>query len=178
MKTVKIVLIFVVLAFIFSAPWASMATVVGGGYAWQFLGNTHLEQYEMIVREPLPYKVVINKDGLLVSSVVEAAFALIREVNVTHSEVGRFFLMPQLDCRLSDRIQFFGGIGGGFMGGGIDFTKHDLGGPFFLASKLGARFPLGERWSVEYVYYHQSNAGLYDHNASLNMLQLAFSYTF
>ena len=86
--------------------------------------------------------------------------------------------MPQLVLRQSDRIHYFVGFGAGLMGGSGEFTKHGLGGPFFLASKLGIRFPLGENFGVESAYYHQSNAGIYDRNASLNMLQLAIYCVF
>jgi len=64
------------------------------------------------------------------------------------------------------------------MAGETKFTKHDLGGPFFLASKLGLRLLIGKGWGLEYIYYHQSNAGIYEHNASLNMLQAAIFSTF
>jgi len=31
-------------------------------------------------------------------------------------------------------------------------------------------------WGLEMLYYHQSNGGLYEHNASLNMQMVGFYY--
>ncbi|MBU1567928.1 MAG: acyloxyacyl hydrolase [Proteobacteria bacterium] len=177
MNTVNALLISAVFFSIFVMPPASKATQAGGGYSRQLLGNTGLEQYEMFVREPLSYHTILG-DAFQVSSVVEIGMAVIRETHVEHSEIGRFFIMPQLVLRPYNRIHYFFGLGAGFMGGEAEFTRHDLGGAFFLASKLGIRFLFGEGWGVECVYYHQSNAGIYNHNASLNMQQLAMFYTF
>jgi hypothetical protein len=177
MNTLNGLLLSVVLLLIVLAPPVSTATQTGGGYGRQLLGNTDLEQYEIVVREPLPYKMILG-DTCLVSSDVEIGMAIIRDSGDDPSEVGRFLFMPQLGVRPYDRVQFVIGLGTGFMGGETKFTKHDLGGPFFLASKLGLRFFFGEGWGVEYVYYHQSNAGIYENNASLNMQQLALFSTF
>jgi hypothetical protein len=177
MKTQNGLFFSVVFVLIFLAPPVSTATQTGGGYGRQVIGNTDVEQYEIFIREPLPYKTMLG-DTWLVSSDVEIGMAMIRESGVDHSEIGRVSLMPQLVVSPYDRIQFVFGLGAGFMGGDTEFTKHDLGGPFFLASKLGLRFFFGEGWGVEYVYYHQSNAGIYENNASLNMQQLALFYTF
>jgi hypothetical protein len=172
MHAVKILWRSVFLLLILVTPATSMATEVGGGYSRQLLGNIGLEQYEIFVREPLAYKTSLS-DGLQLSSAVEFAMAIIREDDVAHSEVGRFFLMPQLVLKPNDRMHFFAGLGAGFMGGDGEFTKHNLGGSFFLASKLGMRIFFSKDWGLEYGYYHQSNGGMYDYNASLNMLQLA-----
>lgn len=177
MNTIKCLFISAVFFLIFLTPAASKATQAGGGYSRQFLGNSGLEQYEMFVREPLPYQTILG-DDFPISTIIEIGMAIIRETHVEHSEVGRFSLMPELVLSPYGRIHCFAGLGAGFMGGETEFTKHDLGGPLFLASKLGMRFLLGEGWGVEYVYYHQSNAGIYEHNASLNMQQLAMFYTF
>ena len=177
MNTVKGLLLFVVLGLIFLAPLVAGATQAGGSYSRQFLGNSDIEQYEIFAREPLPYKTILG-ENCLVSADVEIGMAIIRDSGIDHSEIGRFSLMPQLVVRPSDSVHFFIGLGTGLMGGETEFAKHDLGGPFFLASKLGLRFFLGESWGVEYAYYHQSNAGIYEHNASLNMQQLAMFYTF
>jgi hypothetical protein len=75
-------------------------------------------------------------------------------------------------------VNFIIGLGTGFMVGETEFTDHNLGGAFLLNSKLGVQLLLGEHWGLEYVFYHQSNAGIYNYNASLNMHQLAFAYNF
>ena len=163
--------------FLVSIPFVAAATEFGAGYGRQFLGNTALQQYEMFVREPLFSKT--NLGGLFqVSSQVEVGLAIIHEQGVEYSEVGRFSCIPEVIFRPHNRIHSFVGLGGGFMGGDTEFTRHDLGGPFFLASKVGVRLLLGVEWGVEYVYYHQSNAGIYEHNASFNMQQLAVFCSF
>ena len=159
------------------APVIVMATEVGGGYSRQLVENTGLEQYELFVREPLPYKTIVG-DTLPVFSALEIAAGLIRDANDDHFGIGKFSVMPQVVLEPNDRIHYFFGLGAGLMAGDTKFSRHDLGGPFFLASKLGMRFFLGEGWGLEASYYHQSNAGIYDHNASLNMLQMAFVYDF
>jgi hypothetical protein len=177
MNTVKVLLVSVVLSLIFLAPQAAKATETGGGYSRQFLGNSDIEQYELFVREPLPYKAILG-DICLVSSDVEIGMAIIRDSHVDNSEVGRFSFMPQVVLRPFDWVQFLIGLGTGFMGGETELPKHNLGGPFFLASKLGLRVLFRESWGVEYAYYHQSNAGIYEQNSSLNMQQLAMFFTF
>ena len=64
------------------------------------------------------------------------------------------------------------------MTGDTEFTDQNLGGEFFWSSKLGLQLLLGSRFGIEYSYYHQSNAGIYEYNASLNMHQLALTLRF
>jgi Lipid A 3-O-deacylase (PagL) len=177
MNTIKSSLISAAFVLMLLTPATSKATQVGGGYSRQFQGTNNLEQYEMFVREPLSYQTTLG-DSFQISTIVEIGMAIIRETHVEHSEIGRFSLMPQLVLSPHGRLNCFVGLGAGFMGGEADFDRHILGGPLFLASKVGVRLLLGEDWGLEYVYYHQSNAGIYEHNASLNMQQLAIFYAF
>ena len=177
MTSIKHLLGFVIFCLFLCQPPVVAATEAGGGYARQLWGSTDLLQYEMFVREPLPYKTILA-DTSLVSSVVELGIGIIRESQVEHSEVGKVSVMPELVLKPYDRIHYLVGLGTGFMAGETKFTKHDLGGSFFLAAKLGLRLLIGEGWGLEYIYYHQSNAGIYENNASLNMLQVAIFFTF
>lgn len=177
MNKVKALLVLVILTLIFLSSQISMATQMGGGYGRQILGNTNLEQYEMFVREPLSYKTMIG-DHYVITSDIEIGVATIREIDDADSGIGRFSVMPQLSLSPFDRMQCLVGLGTGFMVGDTEFTKHNLGGPLFLAAKLGLRFFFTEDWGLEYVYYHQSNAEIYHYNASLNMQHLAIFYTF
>ncbi|MDK9708146.1 MAG: acyloxyacyl hydrolase [Desulforhopalus sp.] len=184
--------VIVCLSFLTLAP-SAMALEMGGGYSRQLLNNTAIEQYEMVVRQPLAYKAELSGwsdqtkrmplrmvfgGELRISSVVEMAMAVIREADTAHPAVGKFTIMPQLVLRPHNRLHWFFGLGAGLMGGDTAFTEHDLGGNFFLASKIGTRLLLGDNWGSELVYYHQSNGGIYDHNASLNMCQFALFYRF
>jgi hypothetical protein len=136
-----------------------------------------LEQYEVFWRQPLPYKTTLG-DNWNISTDIELGAALIRESDSDNDGTGRFSLMPQVSLSPHDMVNLIFGFGAGFMVGETDFTDHNLGGAFFVNSKLGAQLLLGNHWGLEYVYYHQSNGGIYEHNASLNMHQFAISYNF
>lgn len=148
---------------------------IGGSIGLQLLGNTDLVQYEMDIRQPLPHSTTLG-GRVKVTSAVEVSLGLARENDVAHSGIGRFALIPELIAELHPRLEILGGIGAGFMGGDGEFTKHNLGGPFFFASKFGLRLPVTPSWGVTLLYYHQSNGGLYEHNSSLNMQMVGFYY--
>ncbi len=139
---------------------AGMSTQLGGGYGKQFRSNKDLEQYEFFWRQPLSYKTTLG-DYWNVTTDLELSAALLRESGSDNSETARFSLMPQVILSPHDMVNFIVGFGAGFMTGETEFTDHNLGGPFLLASKLGVQFLLGEHWGLECVYYHQSNAGIY-----------------
>lgn len=155
----------------------AISTEIGGGYGKELRGNTDLEQYEIYVREPLSYEKELDS-GLKLLSAVEISMAMIRERDGDNDGTARFSAMPQVILNPHPNINCIFGLGTGFMVGETEFTKHDLGGKLFFASKVGIQFLLGQHWSAGYFYYHQSNGGIYDHNASLNMHQLALSYAF
>jgi hypothetical protein len=170
------------IATLMAASMANVATSgmargseVGGSIGLQLLGNTDLVQYEMEIRQPLPFSTTLGS-RLKVTSAVEMSLGLAREKGVAHSEIGRFALIPELIAEMHPCLQILAGIGAGFMGGDGEFTQHDLGGPFFFASKFGLRLPVTPSWGVALLYYHQSNGGLYEHNASLNMQMAGFYY--
>jgi len=178
MNTSKILpLAFLLLLISAASSFAEMSTQLGVGYGTQFRNNEDLEQYEVFWRQPLPYKTSLG-DTWNVTTDLELSAALLRESGSGHTGTGRFSLMPQVILSPHEMVNFIIGFGPGFMVGQTEFDDHDLGGAFLLSSKLGVQFVLGEHWGLEYVYYHQSNAGIYDHNASLNMHQLAFAYNF
>lgn len=148
---------------------------IGGNFGLQLVGNTDLVQYEMDIRQPLPFSTTLG-GRVKVTSAVEVSLGLARENDVAHSELGRFALIPELIAELHPRLEILAGIGAGFMGGDGEFTKHNLGGSFFFASKFGLRLPVTPSWGVALLYYHQSNGGLYEHNASLNMQMVGIYY--
>lgn len=150
---------------------------LGLDYGKEFRGNTDLQQYEVYLRQPLPYKKQTDS-GLAISSALEFGVAFLQESGSDNDPAGRFSLMPQLFLSPHENITCVVGFGAGFMVGNTEFTEHNLGGEFLLASKLGLQFLLGQGWNVGYFFYHQSNAGIYEYNASLNMHSLTFSYSF
>lgn len=165
------------LAVVVSPVFAGISGQLGVGYGMQFLGNTDLEQFELFWRQPLPYSTTLA-DTWKISTDLELSGALLQENGGGSSDTGRISLMPQLHISPHEMINFIVGFGAGYMVGETEFDDHNLGGSFMLSSKLGVQLLLGGHWGLEYVYYHQSNAGLYDYNASLNMHQLALSYNF
>ena len=161
MNTSKILSLALLLLFVSAASsFAEMSTQLGVGYGTQFKDNKDLEHYEVFWRQPLPYKTILGETWSVTTD-LELSAALLRESGSGHTGTGRFSLMPQVILSPHEMVNFIIGFGAGFMAG-----------------KLGVQFVLGEHWGLEYVYYHQSNAGIYDHNASLNMHQLAFAYNF
>jgi hypothetical protein len=178
MNTVKI--LFFSFVFIVAGQSSGMAGVssqLGASYGKAFRGNQDLAQYEIFWRQPLPYQTTLG-DNWNISTNVELAAALITESGSGHTGTGRFSLMPQVIVSPHEMIHFIFGFGAGYMVGPTEFTNHDLGGNFLLNSKVGLQLLFGDHWGVEYVFYHQSNAGIYDHNASLNMNQLTLVYNF
>ncbi len=150
---------------------------IGGTYGREFLHNTDVEQYELFVRAPLPYQKQTDS-GLKIATAVEIGAATIRERSGDTDSAGRFSVMPQVSLSPHQNLNFFVGLGAGFMVGNTEFTDQNLGGEFLLASKLGLEILLGDHFKIGYSYYHQSNAGIYEYNSSLNMHQLALSCSF
>lgn len=160
-----------------SSSLAGMLNQLGVGYGQELRGDLDLTQYEIFWRKPLSYQTTLG-DNWNVSTTIELGLGLIWESGSDNDGTARFSVMPQLILSPHDRVIFIIGIGAGFMAGETDFKDHNLGGSFLLNSKVGVQVLLGEHWGLEYVFYHQSNAGIYDYNASLNMHQLAFAYNF
>lgn len=160
-----------------SASIAAESPQLGIGYGRQFLDNKDLAQYEVFWRQPLSFQTTLG-DNWNVTTAIELGMGLIDESGSDNSATAKFFIMPQVILSPLDMVDFIFGFGAGYMAGETEFTDHDLGGSFFLASKVGIQFSLGRRWGMECLYYHQSNAGIYDHNASLNMFQVGLAYSF
>ena len=160
---------------------ASVASAASGqlglGYGQEFRGNTDISQVELFYRMPLSYQKDLG-DVWKLSTALEFGGAVIDDSDSETSSTGRLSLMPQMMLSPGDAVHFIIGIGPGFMMGETEFNDHNLGGPFFLSSKLGLLLVFGEHFGLEYNFYHQSNAGIYDYNASLNMHHVALSYRF
>lgn len=174
-KTVSFFLVLIITGA--SSSFAGMASQAGVGYGMEFRHNKELEQYEVFWRQPLAYETSLG-DTWHVATGIELGAALIRESGSDNSSTGRFSVMPQVILSPHDMVNFIVGFGAGFMAGETEFTDNDLGGAFLLNSKVGVQLLLGVHWGLEYVFYHQSNAGIYDNNIGLNMHQFAVSYNF
>ena len=177
MRTGKTLLWLVVGSGLISLSGTASAMQTGFGYGLDTRSSTSLEQYELVVRQALSYTAQLG-DIFEVSTAVEYGAALIHYKGPDDAVTGRFSAMPMVILSPHKNINIYGGVGAGFMVGQTKFGDHDLSGPFLFNGKLGLQSLLGESWGIEYTFYHQSNAHLYDNNDSLNMHQLAVSYRF
>jgi hypothetical protein len=159
------------------SSFAEMSSQVGVGYGKELQANENLAQYEVFWRQPLPYKTTLG-DSWSLATDMEMAAALLREEGSDNDEAGRFSVMPRVIFSPHAMINFIVGLGAGFMVGETEFTDQNLGGSFLFNAKVGAQLVLGEHWGLEYVFYHQSNADIYDHNIGLNMHHFALLYIF
>ncbi|WP_163340727.1 acyloxyacyl hydrolase [Desulfopila sp. IMCC35008] len=75
------------------------------------------------------------------------------------------------------KIHLLAGLGAGLMSEDT-FGEYDLGGSFFFLGTLGFRINLKEHILLGFRYLHQSNAGIYDNNDSLNMNQIELVWEF
>lgn len=150
---------------------------LGAGFGKEFRGNTDIEQFEGFLRLPLPYATEWGEWDFATG--LELAGALIREnSDADVDDAGRFSLMPYFTLSPNEVFHLHAGLGAGFMTGNTEFTDHNLGGSFCLVSKFGFELVLSDTIGLEYTFYHQSNAGIYDYNASLNMNQVALTVHF
>lgn len=178
MNLLKSVIIVCTVSLLTGASVVSAASgQLGVGYGSEFRGNTDISQIEVFYRMPLTSQKNLG-DVWKLSTVLEFGGAVIDDSDDETSSTGRLSLMPQMVLSPNDAVHFILGLGTGFMMGETEFYDHNLGGPFFLSSKAGLLLNIGEHFGVEYNFYHQSNAGIYDYNASLNMHHVALSYRF
>lgn len=171
----------IVLLFIVPQAYGAAAPTpfgqLGLGYGGEIREAKDIFQIELFWRQPLAYeKQFIN--GWHMRTGLEAGAAWVDEEGMGRSPVGRFSLMGELFFSSTKEVDFIVGFGPGFMVGDTEFTAQDLGGWFCLVSKIGFQFHFGDKWVLDYVFFHQSNAGIYEHNASLNMIQASISYRF
>lgn len=149
---------------------------VGVGFVKQFDDDTDIYQIEGFYRHNLPYSAQFANEWSL-NVKLELAAAYFWQSNDSDYQTGRFSIMPQLFLERGI-FDLFCGFGTGFMVGDTEYPDHDLGGHFLLNSKVGMALDFTRDFGLEAVYYHQSNAGIYDHNASLNMLSLTLLWHF
>lgn len=154
---------------------ATDSLTMGAGF--NFRGNTSLRQLTVGLNHELPMTTEGQGWRIRYSVELEGADIIGDGVDGDTRQTFRLSLMPQAHLWLGEMVRLTAGLGAGFMAGEVEFEDHDLGGPFLLNSKLGAELVMGS-WSVGYTFYHQSNAGIYDNNASLNMNCVGVSFHF
>lgn len=176
MKRLQVVLVALFILLCATVNIASAKLQLGAGYGREFRGNTELEQFEAFLRLPVPYSTQWGEWD--VDTGLELAGAAIHERGADNDDTGRFSLMPYMTLSPNKVIRLMAGIGAGFMAGETDFTDHNLGGSFCFVSKFGVQLVISDLVGLEYTFFHQSNGGIYDYNASLNMNQIALTFHF
>lgn len=148
---------------------------LGISYARQERSDIDLYHFELYWRKQLP----LNKSwgDWKVKTKLEFATAYMSEENNNDTETVRLSLMPQLIFQYG-AVGFVAGFGCGVMLGDTEYPDHDLGGRFLLNSKLAMQYAFTEKFGGEFGYYHQSNARIYNHNASLNMAFVSLAWYF
>lgn len=139
---------------------------LGIGYGRQVRGDIDLNQIEIYWRQQL----LLDRQWgeWQVRSALEFAAAYFADEDDSSVETSRFSIMPQLFFE-HGRFAFIAGLGVGVMAGDTEYPHHNLGGSFLLNSKLALQCAVTDNYSLELGFYHQSNAGIYEYNASLNM---------
>jgi hypothetical protein len=121
---------------------ATTLSQLGLGYGKEFRGNKDISQFELFYRHPLSYQKKLG-DVWNLSTDLEFGGAIIDQKDSENSATGRLSLMPQMMLSPNDAIHFIFGIGAGFMMGETEFNDHNLGGPFFISSKVGFQLIFG-----------------------------------
>lgn len=170
-RVVLPVLALLLVAGISQAQLASVGLRYGHGF-----GGEDFDQYDLSVSMALPWQRSYDSGWLLHADVE----GLIGVLTLDGDTAVKPSIMPSLILTSpGKRIDFLAGLGFGVMLGDTEFSDdHDLGGPFFLQGQVGFRVHLTDKFFTGYRYYHQSNAGIYSSNDSVNLHQVEIGYRF
>lgn len=138
--------------------------------------GTDFDQYDLSATMDLPWQKKCAGDWLLHAD-VEGILSLLTWSGDTAVKPS---IMPNLIISTPEGlIDFIAGLGLGVMLGDTEFDgDHDLGGAFFFQGQAGFRVNVTDTIFVGYRYYHQSNAGLYNSNDSVNLNQIEVGWKF
>jgi hypothetical protein len=120
-NTYPLLLLPMLFCFSHQSAFADILSQFGFGYGREFRNNTDIEQYELFLREPLPYTNTLGNTNVFTS--IEFGLALIRDSAASISGTTRFSIMPQVIFCPYEKFRFITGIGAGFMVGETDFFK-------------------------------------------------------
>jgi len=148
---------------------------VGFRYGHGFDGK-EFDQFDLFLTMDLPWQKTFD-GGWMLRSNIEGILGVLTWDGDTAVKPS---IMPNLVLTTpGKKVDFIAGLGLGVMIGDTEFDDdHDLGGAFFLQGQAGFRVHLTERFFLGYRYYHQSNAGIYDNNNSVNLNQIELGYRF
>ncbi len=148
---------------------------VGVRYGQGFRG-TDFDQYDISATMDLPWQKECPYNWLLHSD-IEGILSVLTWDGDTAVKPS---VMPNLILSTpGGMVDFIAGLGLGVMFGDTEFDgDHDLGGAFFFQGQAGFRVNVTDNVFVGYRYYHQSNAGIYNSNDSVNLNQVEIGWKF
>lgn len=141
--------------------------------------DTDFYQYDLFVSMGLPWQTEVPW-GWVLRSEVDGLLSVLTWDGDTAVKPS---IMPNLVLSSPGRrVDLIAGLGAGYMFGETDFgdisDQQNLGGPFFLQGQVGFRLNVTDGIFLGYRFYHQSNAGLYTENDSVNINQLEFGWNY
>lgn len=157
-----------------SGAWAE-TTSVGLRYGKGFRG-TDFDQYDLVVSRDFSWQKSCPY-GWRMRSDIEGILSVLTWDGDTAIKPS---VMPNLILSSpGKKVDLIAGIGLGVMIGDTEFSDdHDLGGAFFFQGQAGFRVSITENIFLGYRYFHQSNADIYDRNASINLNQVEIGWKF
>ena len=167
---------------ILSLPVFSVASTVdqpkiGAGISRELREIRDLQLYEIFYLQPFFQPDSPISDSLKLSTQMEYSLGFLKDTSPGGDSTMRFAIMPRLLFTPSQYFDLIIGFGAGYMSGETEYPRHNLGGSFFFQSKVGISIHVSKKLSLGYLFFHQSNAGLYSYNASLNTFHMEITYS-
>ncbi len=176
MRTAILFFLFLSLPVLSSAAPVTQSKI-GTSISRELRENRDLQLYEIFYLQPFSWPDSTISDTLRLSSQVEYSVGFLEDTSPGGDSTMRFAVMPRLLFAPSQHLDLILGFGAGYMSGETEYPRHNLGGSFFFQSKVGISIHVTKKLSLGYLFFHQSNAGLYSYNASLNAFQMEITYT-
>ncbi|MDQ2694715.1 MAG: acyloxyacyl hydrolase [Pseudomonadota bacterium] len=135
--------------------------------------NEDFERYEVIVRQPLPWRWQ-PADRWLVASELSATAGALSNGDTT-GFVG--WVGPGVRISRAGPLSLDLGVGVAWLSQ-TRFGQEDLTSEIQFISYAGLNYRLGSRWSADFRFEHLSNAGIEEPNPGLNTILLGINYHF
>lgn len=159
---------------------AAQAELSGVGLRYgKSFQDTDFDQYDLFVSVDLPWRMEFSRGWMLHSEIEGILSALTWDGDTAVKPS----VMPNLILSSpGGKVDILAGFGFGYMFGGTDFgdggDQQNLGGPFFVQGQAGFRLNVMDNIFLGYRYYHQSNAGIYNENDSVNINQIELGWNY
>lgn len=138
--------------------------------------GSDFDQFDIALSTALPWRKTFDS-GWLMHSGVEGIMGVLTWDGDT--AVKPSVMANLLITSATGKLDMIAGMGMGVMLGDTEFSDdHNLGGPIFFQGQAGIRWHFTESFFAGYRYYHQSNAGIYSNNNSVNLNQIEVGWQF